>query len=286
MKTRFWVPYAFLLPNILIFGIFVILPAIFGVYYSLTEWNGIADPVFIGLENFRQILNDPNFWSMLTRTLIYVVVVVPFIVVAALGLAWLLTREIKFTSFFRTIFYIPVMISFIVAGLMWNWILQKDTGLINYLLSLLSIQPVDWLLDPILANISVIIVTVWARVGFFMVIFIAGLQNISPTLYEAADIDGASGRAKFFKITLPMLKPITLLVIILSFIEFFKTFALVVSLTGGGPIDATKYYVQYTYDVGFNLGEFGVGSALSVILFVIMAIITLIQWKVSNGGRV
>lgn len=286
MKTRFWVPYAFLLPNILIFGIFVILPAIFGVYYSLTEWNGIADPVFVGLENFRQILNDPGFWSMLTRTLIYVAVVVPFIVVAALGLAWLLTRKIKFTSFFRTIFYIPVMISFIVAGLMWNWILQKDTGLINYLLSLVSIQPVDWLLDPILANISVIIVTVWARVGFFMVIFIAGLQNISPTLYEAADIDGANGREKFFKITLPMLKPITLLVIILSFIEFFKTFALVVSLTGGGPIDATKYYVQYTYDVGFNLGEFGVGSALSVILFVIMAIITLIQWRVSNGGRV
>ncbi|MGN8646308.1 carbohydrate ABC transporter permease [Gracilibacillus sp. HCP3S3_G5_1] len=286
MKTRSWVPYAFLLPNMLIFGIFVGLPAIYGVYYSFTEWDGISSPVFVGLENFRQILTDSNFWDMLKRTFIYVVLVVPFTVISALGLAWLLTRKIKFTNFFRTIFYLPVMISFIVVGLMWNWILQVDTGLINYLLSLISIDPVNWLLDPIMANLSVIIVTIWARVGFFMVIFIAGLQNISPTLYEAADIDGASGRVKFFKITVPMLKPITLLVIILSFIEFFKTFALVVSLTGGGPINSTKYYVQYTYDVGFNQGEFGVGSALSLILFIIMAVITLIQWKISDGGRV
>ncbi|SFL34000.1 carbohydrate ABC transporter membrane protein 1, CUT1 family [Gracilibacillus orientalis] len=286
MKTRSWVPYAFLLPNMLIFGIFVGLPAIYGVYYSFTEWDGISSPVFIGLENFRHILTDPNFLDMLKRTFIYVVLVVPFTVISALGLAWLLTRKIKFANFFRTIFYLPVMISFIVIGLMWNWILQVDTGLINYLLSLISIDPINWLLDPVMANISVIIVTIWARVGFFMVIFIAGLQNISPTLYEAADIDGASDRVKFFKITFPMLKPITLLVIILSFIEFFKTFALVVSLTGGGPINSTKYYVQYTYDVGFNQGEFGVGSALSLILFIIMAVITLIQWKISDGGRV
>lgn len=286
MRTRSWVPYAFLLPNMIIFGVFVGLPAIFGVYYAFTEWDGISDPIFVGLDNFMKIFSDQGFWDMLTRTFIYVIVVVPCTVISALGLAWLLTRKLRFANVFRTIFYLPVMISFIVAGLMWNWILQKDTGLINYILTSLSLDAVDWLLDPIMANISVIMVTIWARVGFFMVIFIAGLQGISPSLYEAADIDGATGWTKFIKITLPMLKPITLLVVILSFIEFFKTFALVVSLTGGGPIDATKYYVQYTYETGFDQGNLGMGSALSLVLFIIMAIITFVQWKVSDGGRV
>ncbi|SFL91890.1 carbohydrate ABC transporter permease [Salibacterium qingdaonense] len=281
-----WIPYAFLLPNALIFGIFVGLPAVYGIVYSFTEWNGISSATFIGLENFKTILTDSEFWTMLFRTLIYVIAVVPLTVVCALGLAWLLTRGLKGSNVFRAIFFLPVMISFIVAGLIWNWILQTDTGLINYILSLVDIEPVGWLSNPVFANISVILVTVWNRVGFFMLIFIAGLLNISPTLYEAAEIDGAGTWKKFRNITIPMLRPITLLVIILCFIEFFKTFALVVSLTGGGPINATRYYVQYTYDTAFGMGEFGLGSALSLILFVIMGIVTLIQWKVSNGGRV
>ncbi|MEQ6376762.1 sugar ABC transporter permease [Bacillaceae bacterium S4-13-56] len=286
MKTRTWVPYAFLLPNMLIFSVFVGLPAIYGVYYSFTEWNGITEPVFVGLENFIKIFSNDAFWAMLKRTFIYVLAVVPLTVISSLGLAWLLTRKIKFSNIFRTIFYLPVMISFIVVGLIWNWILQKETGLINYVLSLLNIDAVGWLSEPILANIAVIFVSVWARVGFFMVIYIAGLQSISPSLYEAAEIDGASSWRKFLNITVPMLKPITLLIVILSFIEYFKTFALVVSLTGGGPIDATKYFVQYTYEVGFNQGNLGMGSALSFVLFIIMATITLIQWKVSDGGRI
>ncbi|MDX6152579.1 sugar ABC transporter permease [Marinococcus sp. PL1-022] len=287
MKSdRAWIPYAFLLPNMLIFGIFVGLPAIYGIFYAFTEWDGISTPIFVGIENFRTILSDSEFWTMLLRTSVYVAIVVPLTVVCALGLAWLLTREIKGSNIFRAIFFLPVMISFIVAGLMWNWILQTDTGLINYLLTVIGIEPVGWLSNPIFANISVIVVTVWNRVGFFMLIFIAGLQSISKSYYEAAEIDGANNWNKFRLVTIPLLRPITLLVVILCFIEFFKTFALVVSLTGGGPINATRYFVQYTYDTGFGLGEFGMGSALSLILFVIMAVITLIQWKVSNGGRV
>ncbi|NGP46430.1 sugar ABC transporter permease [Bacillaceae bacterium SIJ1] len=281
-----WIPYAFLLPNMLIFAIFVGLPAIFGVVYAFTEWNGLSDPVFIGIENFVTIFTDDEFWSMLVRTMLYVIFVVPLTVMSALALAWLLTRGLKGSGFFRAVFFLPVMISFIVSGLIWNWILQTDTGLINFLLNTMNIGSVEWLSNSFFANLSVVMVTIWSRVGFFMLIFVAGLQSISPALYEAAEIDGAGPWKKFLKVTIPMLRPITLLVIILSFIEFFKTFALVVSLTGGGPINATTYYVQYTYDTAFELGNFGLGSALSLVLFVIMAIVTLVQWKVSNGGRV
>lgn len=279
-------PYLFILPNFLIFLLFIVIPALFGFYYAFTDWDGLNEIKWIGLDNFREIFASSEFWETLGRTIIYSVITVPLLFAMALFLAGLLIREIRMKGLFRAIFYWPTMISFIVVGVTWKWMLGYDFGIINHLLSLAGYEPVKWLTEGFYANLAVIWATVWSRTGFYMVMFIAGLQSIPVSYYEAADIDGANPVRKFFHITLPLLKPTSFLVLILSMIDAFKSYAMIFSLTAGGPNKATTYLVQSIYEFAFQENRMGYASALSVVLFAILCTLTFVQFKANKGGEV
>ncbi|WP_010277289.1 carbohydrate ABC transporter permease [Paenibacillus senegalensis] len=278
-------PYLFILPNLIIFSVFIVLPAIFGLVYSFTDYDGLNDMNFIGLANYIDILTDAQFWGALSRTGMYAAVVVPLLFASSLGIAILLIQQVKMKGLFRAIIYWPTMVSFIIVGLTWKWILGGSFGIANYLLSLFGLEPVGWLTDPFFANASVVVATLWSRIGFFMVIFIAGLQSIPQEYYEAATIDGASKLRSFRSITLPLLKPTSLLVIMLAVIDAFKAYPLMFALTGGGPGRETTYIVQHIYQTGFTSQQLGTASAMSVVLFVIIGVFTLLQFKLAKGGE-
>ncbi|MEK4250685.1 carbohydrate ABC transporter permease [Paenibacillus sp. FSL W7-1287] len=277
-------PYFFVLPNLLIFTIFIVVPTILGAVYSLHDYDGLNPMKYIGFENYVEIFSDDAFWLTLGKTATYAVIVVPLIYACALGIAILLVQQIVLKGFFRAIFYWPTMISFIIVGLTWRWIFG-ELGIINAILQFLDKNTVGFLSDAFYSKAIVIIAAVWSRLGFFMVIFVAGLLAIPRDYYEAAHLDGASKLKAFFHITMPLLKPTTLLVVMLCTIEAFKAYPLMFALTGGGPNKATTYIVQYIYETGFAKQELGLASAMSVVLFIIITIFTVLQFKLSKGGE-
>lgn len=280
------IPYVLIAPNALIFALFIALPAVFGFGFSLTEWTGIGDPVFVGLQNYQTMLADAKFWAAMGRTCVYVALALPLIMAIPLFLANLLIKEIRCRGFFRAAFYWPSMISYIVVGISFKFIFGDNTGVINYLLELFGSARVGWLTEKGTAMAVVVLATVWSRAGFYMITYISGLQSIPESYYEAAKVDGASGRQRFFKITLPLLKPTTFLVMVLALIDLFKAYGLVISLTDGGPASATKFAVQYIYEQAFQRMNLGYASALSMVMLVIMAVFTVVQFAVNKGGAV
>ncbi|MCP1312479.1 carbohydrate ABC transporter permease [Paenibacillus tyrfis] len=283
---RIVAPYLFVLPNFAIFTTFIVIPAIVGFVYSFHKYDGLNEMEFLGLQNYMDIFANDEFWETFGRTAVYVAIAVPLLYAASLGIAMLLIREVRAKGFFRAVFYWPTMIAFIIVGLTWKWIFGDSFGILNYVLELAGAHPVKWLTDPFYANLSVIVATVWSRTGFYMVIFIAGLQAIPADMYEAARLDGASRWRTFLSITLPLLKPTSVLVLMLSVIETVKMFPLMYSLTGGGPGKETTFIVQYIYETGFSKQELGLASAMSVILFVIIAAFTALQFRLTKGGAV
>lgn len=277
-------PYLFVLPNLLIFSIFIVIPTIIGFVFSFHEYDGLNPMEFTGIDNYKEVLSNSEFWTALGKTALYALIVVPSIYCIALGIAVLLVQNIKMKSLFRSVFYLPTLISFIIVGLTWKWIFA-DFGVLNHVLNLLGMKSAHFLSDPVFANMSVIIATVWSRVGFFMVIFVAGLQVIPKDYYEAAFLEGASKWLVFRKITLPLLKPTSVLVIMVALIDAFKAYPLMFSLTGGGPGKETTFIVQYIYETGFMKQELGMASAMSVILFAIITVFTAVQFRVTKGGE-
>lgn len=286
MRPKSYVPYLFLMPNLLIFSVFIVFPALFGIVYSFHKYDGLNPMEFVGFRNYASLLQSREFWEVMRRTFVYVVTAVPLIFAGALLIAMMLVQEIRGRGLFRAVYYWPVMISFIIVGLTWKWILGDSFGVVNYLLERIGLEPVKWLSDPTYAKLSVILATLWSRIGFYMVIFIAGLQSIPQDYYEAARIDGANRIRTFFNITLPLLKPTSLLVLILSVIEAFKQYPLMMALTGGGPGKATTNIVQYIYQTGFIKMQLGMASAMSVVLFVIIAVFTVFQFRLTRGGAI
>lgn len=280
------VPYLFILPNFIIFLIFVVIPAIYGLVYSFTNYDGLSEMKFIGLKNYISIFKDAEFWSVLGKTSLYAVIVVPLIFVFSLMIANYLIKEIRFKGIIRAIFYWPTMVSFIIVGFTWKWMLGDNFGIVNYFLNLSGHASVKWLTSGFTASIAVIVATLWCRIGFYMIIFIGGLQSIPTSYYEAAHIDGATKSQVFAAITLPLLKPTSLMVVILSVIDAFKSYPLILALTGGGPAKSTTYLVQYIYQFGFERYEIGYASAMSVILFVLLGTFTAIQFKINRGGEI
>ena len=256
-------PYILIAPNFLLFQLFGTLPALFGVYYSLPEWSGIGEPVFVGMENYLRMMQDTKFWESMLRTCVYVVISLPLIMAVPLLLASMLVKEIRARGLFRAIFYWPSMISYIVVGISFKFIFGDNTGIINYLLELFGQAKIGWLTENATAMAVVILATVWSRSGCYMITYISGLQSIPESYYEAAEVDGASGIRQFFRITLPLLKPTTFLVMILALIA-----------------------VQYIYEQAFLKQNLGYASTLSMVLFGIMAVITMIQFYVNKGGAV
>lgn len=278
-------PYLLLLPTIAIFGVFLFYPAVNGLWISFTKWDGINPQKFIGIKNYIDLLSDESFWSAFLNTVVFTVITVPAIYVSALLLALLLTQNIKGSSFFRAAFYWPTMISTIIVGLSWRFLLGEDFGVINYLLTAMGRSPVKWLTNPKAAMGVIIFVTTWSLAGYYMVMFIAGIKSISETYYEAAKIDGAGFVQQFRFITLPLLKPTTLLVIVLSTVTVIKTYPLVYALTQGGPAGATKLMVQLIQETGFNKNKMGYASAMTMFLFIILAVLTTVQFKLNQGGE-
>ena len=275
-KNRLWVLF-FLGPCLVGFIIFIVVPIFHSLFISFTQWDLIGDMEFIGVDNYVRLLHDGNFWNALKNTISFIIGYLPLVMVIGLAIAILINSKIKAQSFFRGVYYLPVVTSWVAVSLVWKWLFNPKYGLINYALSLFNITGPNWLTDPATAMIAIILTSVWKDIGFIMIIYLGGLQNISPTLYEAARIDRASAWQKFIHITLPMLRPTTFFVLIISLINSFQVFDQVNIMTEGGPGNATNVLVQNIYNSAFNYFEMGYAAAMSWALFLIIFIITVVQ---------
>jgi alpha-1,4-digalacturonate transport system permease protein len=279
-------PMLFLLPNLLIFGIFIIYPAFMGLRLSFMDSGIFTESYFVGLDNFKMLFQDEVYWITFKNTIVYSVFTVLLMMIVSLVLAMLLSKSaVKFESGFRAIFYIPALISMIAVGISWRFILGDEMGIFNYILSVFDKGPVGWLTNQTLAMANVIMVSVWAQSGYYMVMYIAGLQAIPVELYEAAEIDGANRWDKFKRITIPMLRSTILVVLVLATIQSFKAYELIITMTKGGPGYATKFVVQQVYEVAFLEDRLGYASAMSIMLMLVIGLFTIIQFKITKNGE-
>lgn len=277
-KNGLWV-LLFLGPSLLGFLIFIGAPILYSLYISFTDWNLLTAAHFIGLKNYIELFQDSNFWAALRNTLMFIVGYLPSVMIFGLIIALLLNSKIRFKTLFRGIYFLPVVTSWVAVSLVWKWLLNGQYGLVNYFLSLVGIHGPSWLTDPKTAMIAVIITSVWKDIGFIMVLYLGGLQNISPSLYEAAEIDGANGWHSFWNVTFPGLRATTFFVLMISLINSFQVFDQVNIMTGGGPGNATNVMVQNIYNSAFNFFEMGKASAMSWILFLIIFGVSLVQMR-------
>lgn len=272
--------YLFVAPDLIGLIVFFGIPILGAFYVSLFDWSGIGSRHYIGLANYRELVHDQAFLHSLKVTAIYTFTFVPILLAASLGLAILVNQRLRFTGFFRSAFFVPYMVSLVVASLIWTVILDQRSGLLNALLGHVGVAPQPWLGSTKLALWSVLIVTLWQGVGYSMIIFLAGLQDIPRDYYEAAQIDGAGAWTCFRRITLPLLRPTSLFVLVIAVIASFQLFDPVYVLTQGGPANATTTVVYYIYQQAFQFFRLGYASALAIVLFGIILLFTAIQLRV------
>jgi alpha-1,4-digalacturonate transport system permease protein len=288
--------YVFVLPNLLVFGIFILLPMALNFYYAFTGGTNLfpEDRPFVGMENFTRLFDCEDFFRpntcredrfarAATNTALFVISEVGLIVAVSLITALALNRKIAARGFFRSVFFYPVLLSPVVVALIWKWILQQN-GLLNAVIIGLGGDRITFLTSADWARFWVVIISVWAQMGFYTLILLAGLQAIPPELYEAASIDGASGWRTFRSITLPLLMPTMLVVLVLALIRAVQVFDVVFAFTGGGPGTATQYMVQYVYDTGFasQSKQYGLAASASVVLAVVLMVMTLAQLRLGR----
>jgi multiple sugar transport system permease protein len=269
--------YLFITPNFIVVLIFTIFPVFFSFYMSMTDWNILGNPNFIGMANYQKILGDTVAHQTLLNTLYFTVVSVPINVILTLILAVLLNQKLRGITFYRTAYYIPVITASVAVSLMFMWILASN-GLVNQLLTSVGLQPVKWLTDAKIALNSVIGVTIWKGLGMNMIIFLAALQDVPNELLEAASIDGASRIQQFTRIIVPLISPVIFFVTITGVIGSFQSFDLVYNMTHGGPGHATTVIGYYIWQQAFNYMHMGYGSALAYIVFIAILVLTLVQW--------
>lgn len=275
------VGYSFILPNFVGYFIFIFIPVIFSFVLSVMKWDGSDAPMqFVGFQNFVKLAGDSTFRISVFNTVYYAVFTVPLTMVAALLIAVMLNSKIKGIIVYRTAFFFPYVASLVAVGAVWNMLFQPEFGPVNEFLKFIGIaNPPKWCASTDWAMVVIIIVSVWKYMGYYMVVYLAALQGISQDLYEAASIDGAAGFKKFRYITLPMLKPTTFFVTIMLTIQCFKVFDLIYVMTGGGPGRATNVLVNHIYNAAFVDFKFGYASASAIVLFAIVLIVTLIQFR-------
>jgi len=293
--------FVYLLPALLILVAFRVVPIILSVRMSLFDWGMAGARAFVGLGNYLAVLHDPVFWKSLLNTGWYIAFEVPLTLFLSLFIALLLNQRIRGLGAYRTIYYLPVVTSIVAVSVVWRWILQPDRGLLNYLLSVVHLDGLRWLQDPrglfqliagpnvslpqalrgpSVALLSLVMMGVWKAIGYNVVIFLAGLQNISKTYYEAARIDGAGRLTIFRNITWPLISPTTYYVLIMSCIGAFETFAQVWIMTGppaGGPLSTTKVVMYYFYENSFELWRLGYGASIAFFAFLIILVLTVLQ---------
>lgn len=274
------VAYSFIAPNFIGFAIFTLGPVIFAFYLAFNEWDGNNPMKFVGLDNFIKMTSDTRFWASLKNTVVYTVSVVPLTMLSALGIALLLNTKIRGRNLFRTVVFFPYVASIVACTSVWNIIFNPGAGLVNVILNSLGVEDLPrWAADKHWAMFTVILFSVWKDMGYYMVIYLAGLQGISNDLYEAASLDGANGWQKFRYITWPQLKPTTFFIIIMLTINGFKIYDRVMLITGGGPGTETLVLVYHIYDNAFVNSQFGYASALAVILFILVLGVTIVQFR-------
>jgi len=273
--------YLMILPWILGFLFFTAGPMVFSLYISVNEWDIIRKPVFVGLQNFKELLGDKLFWKSLYNTAYYTFIAVPAHIIAALLFALGMNLKLRGIRWYRTIYYLPSIVPTVANALLWMWVFNPEYGLANSVLEFLGLPRQTWLLDPALAKPVFIIMSMWG-LGGTMIIFLAGLQGIPQVLYEAAQIDGAGRWALFWYVTLPMLTPVIFFNLIMQIIWSFQIFTSAYIMTGGGPLNATLFYVLYLWRNGWGYFRMGYASALAWILFVIIMVFTWFQFRVGR----
>lgn len=279
------VPYWFLLPALTVLGMCVFYPVLQALLWSVMQFDPIADTTqWVGLKNFQKLLKDPVFWLALRNTLLYLVCVVPLLASLPLGLAILVNQKLRGIQWFRVAYYTPVVISMVVAGFAWKW-LYADAGLLNQILKALGTSPIDWLTSPAIALFAVMAVTVWKGLGYYMVVYLAGLQAIPQDLYEAAAIDGSDGLRRHWDITVPLMRPYILLVAVISAISATKVFEEVFIMTRGGPLNASKTLVYYSYEQAFesiSADGFSYGCTIGLVMFLIILVLSVLRLGVQQ----
>ncbi|MEH7438062.1 sugar ABC transporter permease [Neobacillus drentensis] len=267
----------FLLPYLFLFVMFRLGPGIVGLLTSFTSWHIIGTPEWIGMDNFKSLIQDKMFYTALKNTIYFLVITAPVMIILGLGLAILLNQPIKGKTMARTIIFAPYVIMSTVVGVIWNWIYDNNVGLLNYVLSFVGIDKIEWLTNTNSAMIAISITTCWWLVGYNMILFLAGLQEIPEELYEAATVDGAGTWRKFISITLPLLQPTMFVVIMMTVINCFQVFDQVYVMTGGGPGTSTLTIVQYLYYQAFQNFNLGYGSTIGFVLFIVLIIFAILQ---------
>lgn len=279
-------PVYFLLPAFLIYLVVIVIPTIYTAFLSLFDSNGVgASREFVGFENYRYLFTeDTIFWRALTNNVIWTVLAM----VASLGLglllAIMLNRQFKGRTFFRAVFYFPVILSNIVVAFLWQWIYHPSLGVFNEILNMIGLSSVGWLSDPRIALYSVFIASTWQQVGSAMILYLAGLQTIPTELYESAEVDGATKIQSFFRITIPLLKETYVIIFATTLFYSLKIYDIIYAMTGGGPGNSTQVLATQMYYQTFTANNVGVGSAISIILFVIVMIVAVpyIIWRRDN----
>lgn len=278
--------FLYLAPALLILGVFNLYPIIKSFLMSFyTDYDYFNDVVYErGLDNYTFIFSDEEFWRSMWNTLIFVVGVVPISIILSLGIALLLNMSIKLRGLFRTIYFIPFVTSVVAVSIVWRWIFHTDYGILNYFLGFFGIDPIQWLTDPKWALPALIILAIWKGLGYNIIIFLAGLQNVNKQYYLAAQIDGASKWERFKNITLPLISPTTFFISIIAIINAFKVFDEVFALFGGqpGPAGSAQTIVYYIFNRFYGDWDFGVASAAAYMLFIVIFFFTLIQLYVGK----
>lgn len=273
----------FLAPSLVLFAIFTAIPVISAFFISFTQWNLFNEVTWVGIGNYLELARDEIFAKVLGNTAYFVLVSVPVQIVLALLCALVLNRGIKGQTFFRVVYFLPVVTSTVAAALVWAWLFNSNFGLINAALSLVGVTDLPkWMGSTRWAMPAIIIVSIWQNLGYAMVLFLAGLQNIGKDVHDAAALDGATGWDRFWHITLPLLSPTTFFVLVISIIGSFQVFELVLVMTKAGPANATNTLVYYIYQNGFQFYQMGYASAAAMVLFLIVLIFTLVQYKLQR----
>jgi multiple sugar transport system permease protein len=274
--------YLFISPWLVGFVLWVAGPMLASILLAFTKWDLLSPPQWIGLDNFRQLFENELVGLSLWNTAYYTFLSVPLTLMVSLGTALMLDLPLRGQAVFRTMFYLPAVMPAVANALLWIWILNPDVGLANALLRQVGLPELQWIWDPVTAKPTFVMMSLWG-IGNTMVIFLAGLQGIPQTLYDAAEIDGANWQQRFFTVTLPMLSPVILFNLVLGIINSFQVFTSAYLLTNGGPQHATLFTVLYLYRLGFEQFQMGFASALAWLLFAVILVFTLLQMRLSNA---
>jgi len=272
-------PYLFLLPYLVVFVLFRFGPVVGGFLTSFTSWSIVGAPKFVGLANYRALVHDPLFYTSVKNTFYFLLLTAPTLIVLGFAFALLLNRPIAGRGVARVLVFAPYAMMSAVVGILWNWILDSNFGLLNYYLAKVHLGPVPWLSSETAAMPAIALTTVWWTVGYNVVIFLAGLQDIPPQLEESARIDGAGVWQVLWHITVPLLRPTTFVVVMLTVINTFQVFDQVYVMTGGGPGTATLTLVQYLFFQAFQTFKLGYGSAIAYVTFALLLVMAWLQQR-------